>query len=78
MFQIMSPFGHLTLRQCKKTYYIIQNVIPFIGNFSRGFNFCCVRDLPEIAKKIYKTKNKPYYASSLRVLEITKIGLSDN
>ena len=32
--------------------------IPYIGNFSRGFNFRWVRDLPEIAKK--KTaKNRP-------------------
>ena len=28
--------------------------------------------------KIDIVKNKPYYTSSLRVLEITKIGLSEN
>ena len=28
--------------------------------------------------KIDTAKNKPYYTSSLRVLEIVKIGLSDN
>ena len=57
--------------------------LPYIGNFSCGFNFCRVRDLPEIATslkspKIDTVKNKPYYTSSLRDLEIAKIGLSKN
>ena len=51
--------------------------IPYIGNFSRGFNFPWVRDFPEIAK-IDTGKNKPSYTSALRVLEIAKIGLSGN
>ena len=48
--------------------------IPYIWNFSRGFNFRWVRDLSEIAK-IYTAKNNPHYTSSLTVLEIARIGL---
>ena len=51
--------------------------VPYIGNFSREFNFRWVRELPEIAKNTH-SENKPYYTSSLRVLEIAKIGLREN
>ena len=43
-------------------FRVIQNwwrhddVIPYIGNFSRGFNFRWVRDLPEIAKNRHSEK----------------------
>ena len=32
------------------------NKIPYIGNFSRGFNFRWVRDLNEIAKNKHSEK----------------------
>ena len=53
----------------KRTYRL-----PYIGNFSRGFNFRWVRD----QKKKDTAKNNPYYTSSLIVLEIAKIWLSEN
>ena len=57
--------------------YSKELIKPYIGNFSRGFNFRWVRDLPEIAKNRH-SKNNPYDTSSLRFLEIAKIGLSEN
>ena len=51
--------------------------IPYIMNFLRRFNFLQVCELPEIAKYRH-SKRKPNYKSSLRVLEIAKIGLSEN
>ena len=53
-------------------------MIPYIGNFSRSFLFCRVHDLPEIAKKKKTAKKKPYYISSLRVIEIAKIRLGEH
>ena len=51
--------------------------LPYIGNFSRGCNFRWVRDLPEIAKNRHSEK-LTNCTSSLRVLEIAKIGLGEN
>ena len=48
------------------------------GIFCVGLLFCRVSDLPKIDKKIDTAKIKPYSTSSLRVLEIAKIGLGEN
>ena len=50
--------------------------IPYMGKFSRGFNFV---DFATFLKspKIDTAKNKPHITSSLRVLEIAKIELSE-
>ena len=37
--------------------HIAYNQLPYIGNFSRGFNFRWVRDLPEIAKNGHSEKS---------------------
>ena len=60
----------------------LENIIVTIryrisGIFSRGFNFCWVCDSLK-SPKIDTTKNKRFYTSSLRVLEIRRIGLSEN
>ena len=34
----------------RNIFRLLQFCIPYIGNFSRGFNFRWVRDLPDIAK----------------------------
>ena len=38
---------------------IVQQMLPYIGNFSRGFYFRWVRDLPEIAKNRHSKKINP-------------------
>ena len=37
-------------------FCFIFSVLPYIENFSRGFNFRWVRDLPEIAKNRHSEK----------------------
>ena len=58
-----------------KDGYRIDSQVPYIRNFSFGFNFRWVPDFPE-SPKIDPAKNKPYYTSSLR--EIAKIILNQN
>ena len=53
--------------------------IPYIWQFSRGFNFRCARDLPEIAKidTAKKKINRSIYLNLLRFNQIEKIGLRE-
>ena len=51
--------------------------LPYIGNFSLGFNFAEFGTSLKLPK-IDTAKNKTYFTSSLIVLEIEKIGLSEN
>ena len=65
---------------CKRLAYVrlfIHSTYRISGNFRVGLIFAKFATSPEIAKKD-TAKNKPYYTSSLRVLEIAKIGLSEN
>ena len=52
-------------------------IILYIRNFLCGFNLRWVCDLTETGKNRH-SENKPFYTSSLRVLEIAKIGLFEN
>ena len=54
----------------------VQEIHTLYWKLLREFNFCWVRDLPEIAKNRH-SKKKPYHTSSESVLEIAKIGLSE-
>ena len=65
------------LKLWQKVSYISIWLIPGSGIFRMGLIFAEFATSQK-SPKIDTAKNKPYYTSSLRVVEIAKIGLSEN